>query len=1459
MNDAPAIPPGHVELPGSERQPSPDATLLGPADPDERFTVTIVLRRRPEGEPVPDFDYFLRTPPTQRGRLSSEDFTAKYGASPDDIDAVTGFVTSHGLTVDSVDAASRSIVASGTVAQMEQAFGVDLGTYERTVAQPGTAEPGTEQYRGRDGSIHVPESLVDIIVGVFGLDNRRIIRHAAADPPNTIAHTTQTYAQLYNFPTNSAAGQTIGIVSEFGYLPADISASFGGAPPTVTDVNVDAVNQGGSAVNPGLTLQSETTQDIVIAAQAAPGAAIAVYFTVYTQQGWVDLIQRVAHPQPGDPVCSVLSSSFYVADGDDAPALAAQGVTAAWLNATTAAFQDAAIQGVTVCIASADYGSRANNTDGKAHVSYPASDPWVLAVGGTTVGNVSGLSFDEYVWNDPSPGDPTFWGATGGGVSAFFPLPSYQARANVPKSINDGTTVGRGVPDVAGNASANAGYSGITLNGAATTGNGTSASTPLWAGLIAVLNAALGVNLGFVNSALYAIGSRGFNDITPGNGPTDNGTGGVPGYPAGPGWDACTGWGSPNGTKLLQELHPFYKSPAATGALGTTGSLLIPSAVGLLTHKRLVDVVEALERKVGGGVYDAGPRDISLASIDVGTVAVNDTERRVLGLAKAAAEMFQAGPPIDLPDGLPVGHGFGRFAVAGSAAFELPAYAELFTRNGSWVADIIRRGTPDENFSKVVVGSTQLAVRAGEIGVGLATDDAAQARIQSFSMGMMSALASQVVVNPVFRGLQIRETKRDWSRSAPAVDIASAEQRIVRHLLGGRSGAASWQGWWPSTSDVPDALFDGYVQAVEEAYGITAHRPRGFADYEQQFAASVPPPLTKDRLRDGYTLARLDAQFTSWGAGTWYLALLPMLVVPIAGYALVRALPHGQAFVNPAVHLDERGAWEVAMLGTGLGALAPAGYSIYLWTQVPENTEAFVEAIVMFGLRAALALGSIAADDAGAGVRWGLLFTPLALFDVYSLVRGLIERGNGGPAGFVFLLQTLPLMTGSVVLLWSLLSEAMISAGADKDVVYFVMLAALAAILLAAVGIPLAVALSNGGGLRSLLLGSRISITDSLEALTENGGPQALAALFDDSTLWFDPTVAPPGPTLADLRYPSGRRALLRIWWTGAGGLQISHDEHTVTFKKDDGSTKDVVLPPGKTAAPDLARLLVAQMPGLSAQPYDTAGSTFDLPYPHTLTDLGDTQATLALHDAHVHDFVPVGTTFDSAYILRHPPRDELVTSYGENGPSASQLEAIEVVPSQMLGDVEQSAIGTAADLAALLCMAAAPSLAGWAPGTNGNAPAEVGKVNAFDPPGRPALGALNPVFQVFRQWNLDERRVNEWRMLVQGGADRDQTDPVHADPAMRPNPAVGASAYVNAAQNAPPAPPAPSPEAVSRALGWVPLWRAWSRMATDITADTSATSPMSYTPTVRLADGTLLQPSNADLTNAMRFLLDLP
>lgn len=547
------IPDDYRPLAGSERRPGKHARFRGPADPDEVFSVTISIRRRPDCSPLPTFDDFAAIPPARRRRMSPDAFAAAYGAAAEDIEKVEEFARSHGLTVVEAHAARRTVVVSGSVAKMSRAFSVELGRYEHEIEIKRGVKPHTEIYRGRNGVVHIPAHLEGIILGVFGLDNRTITRANAADPPNTTPLSVPVVAGLYDYPQNSAAGQTIGIFSLSGYAIGDINAYFaslaGFATPTVTDILVHGTNSG---VDPF----GETTQDIEISASFAPGANVAVFITNGSQAGWVDAITRFAHPNAGDPQCSVLSSSWYICNGDDAATLSASGVSTALVNAVSAAFHDAAIQGLTVCIACGDTGTDSKVGDGKAHVQYPGSDPWVLSVGGTTIGNVNGASFDEYVWNDPAPSDPTHWGTTGGGVSDFFGVPSYQSGVHIPVSVNGGNHVGRGVPDVAGNASANSGYSGLVLGGGGFVGNGTSASAPQWAGLIAVINAALGGNVGFVNPAFYALGSAAFRDITPGAGPVDNRNGGVAGYPAHIGWDACTGWGSPDGMRLLAGLMP---------------------------------------------------------------------------------------------------------------------------------------------------------------------------------------------------------------------------------------------------------------------------------------------------------------------------------------------------------------------------------------------------------------------------------------------------------------------------------------------------------------------------------------------------------------------------------------------------------------------------------------------------------------------------------------------------------------------------------------------------------------------------------------------------------------------------------------------------------------------------------------------------------------------------------------
>ncbi|MGC1405338.1 MAG: peptidase S53, partial [Candidatus Dormiibacterota bacterium] len=180
--------------------------------------------------------------------------------------------------------------------------------------------------------------------------------------------------------------------------------------------------------------------------------------------------------------------------------------------------------------------------NGQANVDFPASSPHVLACGGTRLTSSGNLISAEVVWND-GPGG----GATGGGVSAEFALPSWQAGAHVPPSADPGHKSGRGVPDVCGDADPESGYQ-VLVDGQSTVFGGTSAVAPLWAALLVRCAQALGRNPGYLNPILYqTLEAEGVTrDITNGN----NGA-----YKAGPGWDPCTGWGSPDGTKLLAGLR----------------------------------------------------------------------------------------------------------------------------------------------------------------------------------------------------------------------------------------------------------------------------------------------------------------------------------------------------------------------------------------------------------------------------------------------------------------------------------------------------------------------------------------------------------------------------------------------------------------------------------------------------------------------------------------------------------------------------------------------------------------------------------------------------------------------------------------------------------------------------------------------------------------------------------------
>jgi kumamolisin len=457
-------------------------------------------------------------------RVSRAQFKKHHAADPAAIKLVRAFAREFHLKVepDPTSVARRTVQLTGAAADIQKAFGVVLE--QKTIN-------GTE-YRVREGAIHLPASLTGEVEAVLGLDNRpqaqphfRVHAASAAAPSS---YTPPQVAQAYKFPAKaSGAGQTIGIIElGGGYRQADLTAYFktlGLAAPGITAVSVDKGKNSPSNANGA---DGEVMLDIEVAASVAPGAKIAVYFTPNTDQGFIDAITTAVHDTANKP--SVLSISW----GGPESTWTQQSMTA-----LDAACQSAAALGVTITVAAGDNGS----TDGGKgnNVDFPASSPHVLACGGTKLNANGATIISEVVWNELASKE----GATGGGVSNVFALPSWQANAHVPApSVKTG---GRGVPDVAGDADPTTGYT-IRVDGQTTVIGGTSAVAPLWAGLIAVANQQLGTQVGFIQPAIYAAkAASAFNDITVGN----NGA-----FSAGPGWDACTGLGSPIASKLIPLL-----------------------------------------------------------------------------------------------------------------------------------------------------------------------------------------------------------------------------------------------------------------------------------------------------------------------------------------------------------------------------------------------------------------------------------------------------------------------------------------------------------------------------------------------------------------------------------------------------------------------------------------------------------------------------------------------------------------------------------------------------------------------------------------------------------------------------------------------------------------------------------------------------------------------------------------
>lgn len=469
--------------------------------------------------------------------LERNEYQERFAASMEDVQLVTKYAKHYNLKKVESCCADRLLTFKGHSGDMERAFGTKLNRYESLLGH----------YRGRKGDLYLPSDLIRVIHGVFGLDHTPQSKPYAARIENPRPATAGTrFEQIrnsYKFPLDfEGKGECIGIL-EFGggISPDDYRKYFKQVGVQAPLIKFKFACGAYNDPNRNSRADEEVALDTEIAGLAAPQANIVVYFAPNTSRGWIHALSMAVHDTSDNP--TVLSISW--------------GATEDWWTEMSRRclneiLCEAACLGITVCVASGDDGC-ATDPCGRVRATFPASSPFVMSIGGTTFENRLGRQYPaEVVWNERG----RF--ASGGGQSDFEPRPKWQRRVKPTAASNtlcrrDPHFRGRLVPDVAGLASRV--YTIYTGAGYVDGMGGTSAATPLWAGLIARLNEKLrpkGRCVGYITPRLYreARFQRAFRDIQQGTNDPNLATG----YKADDHWDACTGWGSPNGQALLDVL-----------------------------------------------------------------------------------------------------------------------------------------------------------------------------------------------------------------------------------------------------------------------------------------------------------------------------------------------------------------------------------------------------------------------------------------------------------------------------------------------------------------------------------------------------------------------------------------------------------------------------------------------------------------------------------------------------------------------------------------------------------------------------------------------------------------------------------------------------------------------------------------------------------------------------------------
>ncbi|HEX7330456.1 MAG TPA: zinc dependent phospholipase C family protein [Pyrinomonadaceae bacterium] len=858
----------------------------------------------------------------------------------------------------------------------------------------------------------------------------------------------------------------------------------------------------------------------------------------------------------------------------------------------------------------------------------------------------------------------------------------------------------------------------------------------------------------------------------------------------------------------------------------------------VLTHKSIM--LLARERI-------AQVRDALQAKKNTTGVVHTDFEARMLELAKKTYQMMSEPPhPTTTLPGQPyvrpLGDQISKFAVMGSMGPDITAFSALFAPGQGWIFDLMHKGNPDENREMVAAGTCEFAFKFWQLASTAITDEAQLKMIRAYVLGHLCHMAGDIISHPFINDLEWHQSTDSQNKLSHGDGEGSNDATVAQKVLRRRSlrEGAAWDAWWPTVDEVPHEFFSVYADTLEEIYHARSRRPTGFTEFEDRFREFAPPSLTGALVKDGYTAYRNGIVSIGYGYGTWsWVAFLlpvtiPLIVLPV----ITAALPHSKQLFRDALLNDSRAWFEMLIPAVAFGGLASSIYGIWfasLSSQGVEGREgAGIAASVFSVLLGVLGLVLSPNENFPDWLLWILFLGVPSVIALIHMIVGIVDiaRHGYGFRGALSLIYGGPILVfllGALIywLLYNVLLEALgvSERGLDSPAFWVALLIWSLLVFFGSV----------------FLAWRKLRDAKIPEYPRSQVEKPHHVRLFDNMALYSEPGIATP--TLAQSFFPSAKRKLLKLWWEGPGDLFIRSDRYQLVFSFAEDGTNPQTVP-----APVAPMTLVEFIHLLEKRVLDSGGVAgklkssvefpadidYELPAGAVFADHGDDQYSAEDHDEKAREFKKLKTTQDASdYFLYHAPKPAQSIRFGKNGPLDNPFGLDEAALRQAedqngftyvfdpvaVGDSD-TVMGFAADFAALLCL---------------------GGASHMDATATPAT----KIHQVFRNWSLDRRRENEWRMLVAGGAISEKGEhPEKFDSLMlRP---LDPDAYTSPLAAVSPAVVAEG-ERITREMGWVPLMRQWLNLIQHPTSD-----PLAET---RLNPD---NPTNRALNRGMAFLLDM-